>query len=506
MSVGRLPRRRAALAVAFAALAACGRGRRPFALGAPLESLPRAGEGPLLGQLPGPVRFALAIARPLESWRAISASPLAKELEEKGLLRDLPALPWVERWEAARARLAELARLPVPGLDALLEGEALVAWVDDDAGGPGGVIWIERLGPKERLALALARALNAVHPSGRDVEIEQRLGLSLREVRIGPGQRVDYFVLADRLVIGSSRRAIERSVDLAISGIGVSAASQPTLRDLEARALAEGFAAVVVPLASQPIAAAIGPRAPLAALLPGVRSLSLEGHTLAADLDPSLWALGSSATGQLPGAAGAFWFGAPGLDLGRAWTAVRPPPGSAPEAELVLTDLDALARLLGRGAWLGLVRAPGGELSPEFGLRTKATEESSPQASGLEPALRRLLTDATVSNRAGLERELTGGGRLFCPAGLPGPICVELCPRWLAVAIDPRALDAAAGLPDCAAPLVEAGSELMALEIPAGGTGETPRVWARLTVGVAGRGEGSWGLAGRDGGSQWLLP
>ena len=82
-----------------------------------------------------------------------------------------------------QARLGELARLVVPDLHGLLDIPAVVAYAPVGGGGQStsGWLYIGRIDRNAPPALALARALNLVRASGREVEIELLpLGLAWR--------------------------------------------------------------------------------------------------------------------------------------------------------------------------------------------------------------------------------------------------------------------------------------------------------------------------------------
>ncbi|MHB8419844.1 MAG: hypothetical protein ACYDCL_17350 [Myxococcales bacterium] len=456
--------RRGRLPLLLACLS-CG-GRAPRAAGADLSRLPRAGDGPLAALLPGPYRFAAAFRDARASWLALRDSALAEALERSGLADGLPALPLVERWEALRARLGQLAHVPLPPLADLLDGPALLAELEKtgpatpeeegDAGQPEW-IWIERLGPAALPALAFARALNAVRPSGSEVEIEQRGGVSLRRVRLGPTLELTYFVIADRLVVATDRALADRSLDLAL---GRDRHGPAVPLDLEAEARANGFAARWHP---EP-----GSRPPL----PGVRWWHAAGRELTAELDGTVWGRPAVRAGTLPGEL--VRLSAAGLSLPRAWAAVRPAPDPAPEAapELaVLDDLDALARTLGRGAFLSITRAPGGD--PSFRLVLATAEDPT-------DALQKLLDDALEKPPEGEPEELPGGGTLLCPWGASGPTCVAVCPGQISLAKRARLLERGClALPAAAtaAPVAE-----LRIEDPSGAS------LLRGELGVEGRG------------------
>jgi hypothetical protein len=451
----------------------CGGRPRPTPLGEDLSRLPHASSASLVDQIPASARFVVALRDPLETWEQLRGSALAGALEAEGLLEDLPALPWIERWEAMRARLGELARKPLPDLGALLHGAAAVAWLPEDGGTEGGWLWVERLGPNAESALEFARVLNAVHPSGADVEIEERKGISLRQVRAGAGFDLRYYVLADRLVVSTDRVLLERSLDLALGGEGSARATFP---DVEAAAAAEGFAAGAV--GGRPKAAGGGPtaqaREPL--LLAGVRRLSLAGHRIAAELDPAIWGPATNAPVALGDELARLDLA--GLDLPHAWAAVRPHPAAASPELSVLADLDRLAGVLGRGAWLAAVRDPAGALVPVLGLAAAGPAE--------EP-LERLLADALESVPEDSVEELPGGS-LSCPWGDDGPLCVAVCPTRLVLV--PRDVALAAGPAICAPAAAAAPGPELALSL------HSPAFSAVLPPSPSGALVGAWTAGG----------
>ena len=460
---------------------ACGGHPRPAMQGEDLSRLPHAASPSLLDQIPPSARVVVVLRDPLQTWEELSGSALAASLRAQGLLEDLPALPFIERWEAARARLGELARKPLPDLAALLHGEAALAWVPPDAGSEGGWLWVQRLSPGAESALDFARVLNAVHPSGADVEIEERNGLSLRQVRAGAGFELRYYVLADRLVISTDRVLLERSLDLALGGkdAPVSAGGLAGFAGLEGEAATEGFAAAVA--GDRPKAPG-GPEAqvrePL--WLAGVRTFRVAGHRLAADLDPAIWGSASRAPVEIGEELARIDLA--GLDLPHAWAAVRPQPAAGSPELPILEDVDRLVAVLGRGAWLAAVRDPDGELVPVIGLAIVGAAE--------EP-MQQLLTDALETEPDDSVEELAGGGSLDCPWGDDGPLCVAVCPSRIVLTTRDVAL--AAGPPVCAPAAAVSQGPLLALALRTGGA---PAVQAALLRSAQGGLSGTWTTAG----------
>jgi len=401
--------RRAPLGAVCLACLSCGSRTPPTSAGSELSRLPAAGAGPLVGLLPGQARFAVAFRDARAAWLALRASPLVAELERAGVLDDLPAVPLVERWEALRGRLAELARLPLPPLTDLLAGPAVLAWVDRAEGSPGGWLWVERLGPESRSALGFARALNTIRSSASEVEVDVRGGVSLRHVRLGPAVELTYYVIADRLVLGTERALVSRSLDLAL---GEPTTPPLPFPKLEAEAAQDGVAADWLPADG-------GANPPL----PGVRRMHVSGHALTADLDPALWGQPErslpTSTQELLSLA------APGLDLPKAWAAFRPRPAPGSPAGAIAADVDRLAQTLGRGAFFSTRRTASGEVVLSLVLAASSDGSS---------ALRRLLADSLQGTPTPTQEPMGLGGSLFCPWGDDGPFCLAACPSELAVA------------------------------------------------------------------------
>jgi hypothetical protein len=432
----------------------------------------------LLDQIPASARVVLALRDPLESWERLRGSALAGALRAEGWLDDLPALPWIERWEALRARLGELARKPLPDVAALLHGAAAVAWLPEDAGTKGGWLWVERLGPDAEPALEFARVLNAVHPSGGDVEIEERKGISLRQLRAGAGFELRYYVLADRLVVSTDRVLLERSLDLALGGKG-SAGGLEAFAGLEGEADRDGFAAAIAGDRPKAAGAALAPQ-PIP--LVGLRTVRIAGnHQIAVDLDPAIWGTSGSAPVSLGDELARL--DAAGLDLPRAWAAVRPHPAAGSPELPVLDDMDRLAATLGRGAWLAAVRDPAGALVPVLGLAVAG--------SAAEP-LQQLLAAALERPPPDSPEELPGGGSLSCPWGDDGPTCFAICPSRIVLAT--REVVLGAGPSVCATAASATAGPVLALSLRSGDS--APALTAGLIESASGGFSGTWAVAG----------
>ena len=399
----------------LAACLACGSRTPPASPGSDLSRLPAAGRGPLVALLPAPAAFAVAFRDARASWFALQGSPVVAGLDRAGAFDGLPALPLLERWEAIRGRLAELARLPLPPLTDLLAGPAVLARVGGDAGAPAGWLWVERLGPEARPALAFARVLNSIRSSASEVEVDVRHGISLRRVRLGASLEVTYFVIADRLVAGSDPTLVTAALDLALGGARTGPVPFPRL---EAEAVATGFAAE--------LAAPEGGGRPA---IPGIRHASLAGEAARADLDPALWGDPDRRLPDRPGELA--HLDAAGLELGPAWEAWRPARAADEPGNQILRDLDRVAAHLGRGLFFSAERTTAG--AP--GLRLTLAASSDASAEVLQ-----LFADA-VEDGADLRPEAWAGrGRLICPWGDDGPACLEVCPTELSIASRARLL------------------------------------------------------------------
>ncbi len=463
----------------FCVVLACGGRRRPLPLGQALSRLPHAGPGSLLSEVPAPVEWVAALRSPEEARRWIESSRLSMRLRALGIARSSPTLPWVERWRAVRQRLSRLARAPLPGLPALLSGSAVFVRTAD------GFLWISRLGARDSALISFARVLNAVHPSGREVEIEEHHGISIRKVRAGPGLDLRYYVLADRLAIATDRGLLERSLDLALGGEGAAAEGQPVFQGLEEEAERVGFA-----IALSRDAFSAGGGTPF--FLPGIRWARLAGGpvkgaaaagSVTADLDAEVWRmpgpLPSSRGGDDAGAATPAPEGpllalldAPGLDLPAAWAAIRPQPPPGDVAQPVLRAIDKLARTLDRGARLALVMNAEGGLSPE------AVFASSPRSPA---AMHELLATALAAPPPG---ETPDGPRCISFRG--EPVCLAVEERRIRIAPRGALAGGAGDLPP------EGRDALLTFSLgPRGGP-------ADLTVKLpsSGGGAGSWILAG----------
>jgi hypothetical protein len=408
---------------------ACGRGPRQLPVGLGLDALPAGKGAPLVALTPTPVLLVAALRNPRETMEAIEGSELARQMQSLGLFDDAAAWPWLERWRVLRARLGELSRQPVPELRELLEAPAVISV------SPGGS-WLYVARTSAGPAVAFAVALNGVHPSGREVELDRRHGVPLRLVRFGEG-RVIYYVLADRLVLGDDLALLQRSLDLFFGDTASqSALSIPRFAALEAQAQAAGLA-LAVDGARAP--------APLAAL--GLRSLTANPDTLSADFDPQRWGLPSGGGPQFPPPVGSSGMGLSldlsGLQTTSLWQAMRPAGATSP----LLAALDGVSAHLGRGSWLRVQEEADGRLAFTAWLAWLDRPTTDGQ------------TDSKVAELAGLllagpvhATGLGGGGTRWCAEG--GGLCLAACPRFLGLT-NRQELLAAIGCPQMSAPSPE---------------------------------------------------
>jgi hypothetical protein len=277
--------------------------------------------------------------------------------------------------------------------------------VPGDAERPVSFLLIERLRMEAQPALELARALNAVHPAGQDVEVERYLGIPLRKVRVGAAQWICYFVLADRLAVGSDLGVLKRSLKRALAGEGASAADQPLLKRAETAGMGGGLGAAFDGELS--VGAPGGSRragnrreAPL-----GIHSLSLAGPDLAGDFDKGLW--GSDKIELEISAASGLVFRAPGLDLQTLWQATRPKALTNPSEMALVDDIDGLTASLARGSVVSLSWSVAGEVGLSVAVPMRSREAS-------RAALARLLRDALAGGEVA-EEERTAAGLVTCP-------------------------------------------------------------------------------------------
>ncbi|MHB1846064.1 MAG: hypothetical protein ACYCWW_14660 [Deltaproteobacteria bacterium] len=412
------------LSVALAA-AACERSGQGSVIDG-FESLPHAGAGPLAGGLPGPTAFALVMPSPRALWKAIAESPPAKALAGQGLDQDLEALPWAERLAALSARLSEGSG-EAEALGALLDGPAELAWTSGP-NGASGWLWLERLAPDRAALISLARLLYAVHPSGRDIELEHRWGVSIHRVRLSPTLVISYFVLADRFVASSDFTLATEALAVLL-GKGTTPSPDARLVDLESSARGEPLAALWLPSA-QASGSPSGGEAPF-----GIRSLSVVGRKVIADLDPAEWGVGQPLSLAPPG--GYLRLDAPGFVGARAWQELRrrivgsvnsgKALGSSDrtvsgDAVRLVASLDALAAQLGVGASLWVGREVAGGIAGVLALRA-----SGDAAAALESAAR--LAFASEGERLGW-----GDGALECSGGELPALCVGARAGWVAIA------------------------------------------------------------------------
>jgi hypothetical protein len=388
-----------ALGSSAMSLSGCSGGNRQYSVGLPLDTLPRAGGASLVALTPAPAVLVAAIQNPLHTWESIERSGLASQLAGAGLLEDNSAWPWLERWRVLRGRLGELSRQPIPELRQLLEAPAVVSLSPE-----GGWLYAARIasGP----TLAFAAALNGVHPSGRDVELERRHGIPLRLVRFRES-RLAYYVLADRLVVSDDVSLLQRSLDLVFSNdTKASARAVPSFAALESRAETSEFT-LAIDGAHVP--------APFSAL--GLRSLNQTGSAVSVDFDTERWAAPSlvDPPGPPPTSAGlSCRVDLSGLQGGPLWQALRPATGPA----ALLAAVDAVVPRLGRGLWLRAQQEADGRIGIVLWVGLAGVSAGGADAS-LDDLASQLLNHPA--------RETIGGGARWCAAG--GGLCLVSCAR-----------------------------------------------------------------------------
>ncbi len=408
----------ATILIAFLVVSAgCSRRPRQLPVGLSLDELPHAGRASLLALTPMPAFVVAAVQDPLASWTALEASDLLKRLRKQRLLDDAMAWPWFERWRVLQERLSELSRQPVPGLRSLLGAPAVFSLTSEGD-------WLYVAGISHAPALAFASALNGVHPSGREVELERRHGIPMRLVHFGEGQIV-YYVLADRLVISDDPVLLGRSLDLLFSdGKQTSAASDPRFSGIELQAERSGLALAVDPHNGSELLRSLG-----------LRGLNAGPDAFSPQFDPARWATPDRGA---PPAEAVSPTGArvdmAGLQLVPFWQALRSrlTSASATPSPLLLA-CDALASGLGRGLWFRLgVR--GDDLDFALWLDRPASTGTS-DGGPVDDLVGLLLTAPTQSV------PLPGDGTLWCAAG--GGLCLAECPRLLALTNRGESLSAA---------------------------------------------------------------
>jgi hypothetical protein len=414
----------------------CGGGNRQYSVGLPLDSLPRAGGAPLVALTPAPAVLVAAIQNPLHAWESVERSGLASQLAAAGLLEDDSAWPWLERWRVLRGRLGELSRQPIPELRQLLAAPAVVSLSSE-----GGWLYAARIasGP----TLAFAAALNGVHPSGRDVELERRHGIPLRLVRFGES-RLAYYVLADRLVVSDDVSLLQRSLDLVFSNdTKASARAVPSFAALESRAETSEFALAID-----------GAHAPAVFSALGLRSLDETGNAVSVDFDAERWAAPSlnDPPGPEPTSVGLSWrLDLSGLQCGPLWQAMR--PVAAPPA--LLAAADAIAPRLGWGIWLRARQEADGRIGFAlwFGL---AGDGAGWADTSLEDLARQLL------NRPA--RDTISGAARWCAAG--GGLCLASCARHVGLT---NRNDALGSCPQDPGPPAKADGPWLAFDVASAG-------------------------------------
>jgi len=405
-----------ALGLAWLGIAAlaCSGSKSGYALGSDLHQLPRAGALPLVALFPERAELAVVVHAPGESWAALQASPAYRALGG-GLWLDLQALPPVERWHALQARLSELARQPLPGLEGLLDAPSALALVPaNPAGAAAGWLYVAKVDEALPRVWQLARALNVVRPSAREVEVDRADGLPLRNVSFGGGDHVTYALLGDRLIVASDPALATEALDLALDAGRHSLAGHAPFSDLEARAAIVGFAAAFLPQGK-------------AAQLSGVQSLELDGSEVELKLDPALWHAGSAgSTGsesEAPAPGALLRLDLAGLDVKALLGRVATEPDAPADVGALVAKLAALGAQLGQGAFVQVVPWQDG-----FGVSVDAV-----RARTAGPGANESLKAAAQALLSGVKpAEALGSATLWCSED--DELCLEGCPAALRLA------------------------------------------------------------------------
>ena len=394
---------------------ACSGSKSGYALGADLRQLPRAGALPLVALFPERAELAVVVHAPGESWAALQASPAYRALGGE-LWQDLQALPPVERWHALQARLSELARQPLPGLEGLLDAPSALAFVPGaasgaTAGAAAGWLYVAKVDESLPRVWQLARALNVVRPSAREVEVDRADGLPLRNVSFGGGDRLTYALLGDRLIVASDSALATEALDLALDAGRHSLAGHAPFSDLEARAEVVGFAAAFLPQGK-------------AAQLSGVQSLELDGPEVELKLDPTLWRPGSAGfESEAAVPAALLRLDLAGLDLKALLGRVAGEATAHDDVGVLLAKLAALAGQLGEGAFVQVQPWQSG-----FGVSVDAVRSSA-----ASPGAEETLQAAAQALLAGVKpAEPLGSATLWCSED--DELCLEACPSALRLA------------------------------------------------------------------------
>jgi hypothetical protein len=386
-------------------------------VGGDLRALPAAGDAPLIALIPPQAEGVLALRDPAASLEALEANPAWKRLSSQGWLRDSIAIPQLERWRTVQSKLSELARLPLPGPEALLETPAVLAWVPSSEGHAGGWLYATRTDARASASWAMVRALNSVRSSGREVEIDRMRGVPVREIFLGAGvgppasERLTYAVLADRLLIATDPALLSQALAQALGADPHSLATSKPFADLEARAASAGFAVSFVPQTAR-------------RRLPGVQALELDGAALHLQLDPAIWA--DSRERPEPDPAAVVRLGLPGLDLSAAFARLRLQLGADASTPL-LQRVEAVAKTLGRGVFVQLI--PWAETEEGIAVAIDGLHDPSGSTTVAEEAVSDLAAAMLDQPRA---PEPIPGGVLRCSAG--DQVCLASCEGMIRLA------------------------------------------------------------------------
>lgn len=220
---------RLAFAIAISLLAAC-RCERPAAehqaeTRTPVTALPGSRVTALAALVPTPVMLYAQADDPAGLAARALEQPRVAALRKTELWRELAVTDAGAALATLRQRLSELAHFPLGELAVrgLTDGPAALAL---RPGTRGRIEWLAVKAIDARLAAAveLARALQSVPASEAEVRVERYRGLPLRKVRLSKTERGAYYVLRDRVVLGSDEAWVKASVDLATGEPGESAA------------------------------------------------------------------------------------------------------------------------------------------------------------------------------------------------------------------------------------------------------------------------------------------
>jgi hypothetical protein len=214
--------------VALAGACRCSRPKveQPVELGTPVGNLPGVHVEPLAAIVPGPVLLYAEAADPAGLIARLLAHPRFVALQKTDLWRELSFTDAGAAVLTLRQRVADLARVPLgdAGLRGLFDGSAAIA-IRPGAHGRYEWLIVKSVAPRLRAALELASMLQSVRASEAEVRVERYRGLPLRKLRLSENERAAYYVLRDRLVIGSDEAWVKGSLDLASGDRGAPAAS-----------------------------------------------------------------------------------------------------------------------------------------------------------------------------------------------------------------------------------------------------------------------------------------